>query len=263
MDRVGPSLEDSVALGGNGSRGVGGGLELQDASQRVSLPPRARAPRRFWLSRKWWGVLCIGALAFALNWAALRAMDRTQQIAIARGDLAGGSTVGLDAFDFADVRLPDATLDRFLTPRDLADRDGWVLSRPLDSGEPVSRSAVVPPATAEGLREMSVPIDPAFAAAGSLRPGDRVDVIEVRDGVASLIMANAEVLDVGDTEDGGIVGSTTAYAVTLAVPDEQRMLRLGAANAEQGGVQLVKATGAAPADETATYDTEAPQGGGN
>lgn len=88
---------------------------------------------------------------------------------------------------------------------------------------------------------MSVPIDPDHAVAGALRQGDRVDVIEVRDGTAAYLITDAQVLDVPTAEQRGGLGSLNRFSITLAVDDETA-LRLATA-LRSGSLDVVRSTG--------------------
>lgn len=95
---------------------------------------------------------------------------------------------------------------------------------------------------------MSVPIEPDHAVAGALRQGDRVDVIEVRDGIATYLVTDAEVLAVPGGEQRGGLGTLSRFSVTLAV-DDVTALRLASA-LRSGSLDVVRSTGSRAVQES-------------
>jgi Flp pilus assembly protein CpaB len=207
-------------------------------SRRPSRPLRAR------LTRRHLAALLTAALAAGLNIAALRQADAPARVLVAARPLPAGGPVQLADLRTAEVSGDERVL-RSLVAADSAERrQGWLLSRSLRPGEALRSNDLVAPAARRGMRSMSVPIEPEHAVAGTLRTGDLVDVIGVRDGAASWVLAGAEILATGDASRRDGLGVSTPYAVTLAV-DESGALRLALALRE-GAVVLVRATGAPP-----------------
>jgi len=188
-------------------------------------------------------VSAVAALAaFVLVAVATKDRSATTQVAVAAHDIQAGQPVAL-----SDVRL--VALPRSSPLRaDLADAATvsgatWVAGQRLTSGTPLPRSALLPTAAPGGLRAMSLAVTPEHAAGGDLRPGDRVDVIDVDAGEATQVARSVEVLSVANRADGGLARpGPSDYFVVVAV-SEQISLRLAQALAD-GKIDIVRATGA-------------------
>lgn len=207
-------------------------------------------------------VMIVAALVAALlNYSALRARDDSVRIAVAARDIPAGVPVGLDALRFVDARVDAEVLAALLGPEQAAGVDGWVAATTLAAGEPVRASDLRAPSAPEAQRAMSVPIDPEHAVGGALRRGDRVDVITVRDGAASYLVTDAEVLAVPDSGSRGGLGTLSRFSVTLAV-DEEIALRLAEA-LRAGALEVVRSTGARAVPEDVAPAAGGPGQGGS
>jgi Flp pilus assembly protein CpaB len=120
---------------------------------------------------------------------------------------------------------------------------GRVASVPLGAGQVLSLNAVAEgPTLAPGQVAMSLALAPEHAAAGALRPGDRVAVVasakpgDTSAGVggrSGIVLSPVRVLSVLDQADDS--GSGQTLLVTLAVRAEQAGLL---AQAAEGTVDL-------------------------
>lgn len=181
-------------------------------------------------------------LAFLLNLVVLRGSDDRVTVTVAARTLEAGEPVHAEDLAVASVLVDDRVLAT-LVPG--AERDGivgLVLAHPLGEGELLTRSALVEPASRDGRRAMSVPIDPAHAVGGVLRPGDRIDVIEVADGRPRYIAVGIEVVDVSTGGSGTTIGVISSPHVTVVV-DAETALRLAAAIRGEA-IEVVRSTGA-------------------
>lgn len=194
-------------------------------------------------------VFGVGLVAVVLNYSLLRARDDTVRVAVAARDLVAGAAVTPDAFRFTRARLDEQVLDTLLQPETVGQVDGWVATGLVPAGELVQRSDLLPVAARAGQRAMSLPLEPAHAAGGALTPGDRVDVVEVHGATARYVVTGAEVLAVTDTGAATGLAGAGAFSVTLAV-DDRAALRLALA-IRADAVEVVRATGAPPADVAA------------
>ena len=184
-----------------------------------------------------------GLVAALLNVAALRAGDGAVLVAVTTRDLAAGETLTADALRFEEVRAGDRMLASLVEREEVDALVGGVAAAPLPAGSAVAPAMFVDAAAPEGLRALSIPIDPAHAVGGDLTVGDRVDVIEVRDGIARYVLTGAPVLAVSDTAGHGL-GVIGEFSVTVAVDDASALALASAMAAET--IELVKSTGAAP-----------------
>lgn len=185
-----------------------------------------------------------GLLAALLNFAVLRGNDETVWVVTAARDIQPGETLRGELLSTVQLDADSSALSGLFVGERIAELDGTTVAARIGAGEPVLRSAIVPPGSADGLRAMSVPVDPAHAVGGRLRAGDRVDVIEVVDGGARYVATDVEVIGVADLASGGALGGLGSYSVTLAV-DDLTALRL-AAGVRGDRLEIIRSTGAAP-----------------
>ncbi len=196
-------------------------------------------------------MIVAGLAAFLLVFSLLRNREETFQIATAAGDLRAGTTVTAASFAYAELGVADRNLlEALLDPEQVARaiEEGWVVTRRVQEGDPVRMSDFRTQADTSEVRAMSIPIERGHAVAGALQAGDLIDVIVVRKGVAEYVVTGAEVLDVdeGESQFGG------GFSVTLAV-DGPASLRVASA-LRDGGIELVRATGATGADPLDFFD---------
>lgn len=235
---------------------------MTQTTTRVELPVDPTAsqviPRRPFLSRLSLGHLIMivsGLLAFLLVMVVLSDRGATRSVAVAAIDIEAGSSLAPHHIRFAEVSETDAVIvDAFLDAGtiDAIMEESWVATRSIPAGTPVRQADLRPAATATGLRAMSLPIDVRHAVNGSVVAGDRVDIIVVRDGQATYLATSVEVIAVSSSSGGVGRGD---FAITVST-DAETSLAIAAA-LETGGVEIVRATGAAPADPTAVFDLDA------
>ena len=141
------------------------------------------------------------SLAGGTAWYSKRMLDRAQQAAsavtrpeparfkevlVAAGPVSLGEFVRPESFrwqTWPDVDVPATFFVK--GARDPGELDGAVARRQLDTGEPVTESALVKPGDrgflaavlAPGMRAISVPVDDASSNAGLIYPGDHVDLL--------------------------------------------------------------------------------------
>jgi Flp pilus assembly protein CpaB len=88
---------------------------------------------------------------------------------------------------------------------------------------------------------MAIPIDPSHAAGGLIRPGDRVDLVDVtREGGASYVVRDAPVLSISEARTGALAGSGGEHLVIGVTADQ--VLAVAEAIAD-GSVDVVVTTG--------------------
>lgn len=222
----------------------------------VQAPPRPRDEQRGRgssrpgrrlvdrLSAGHWLVLIAGLLAGILNFALLRGDDEHVTVAVAADTIAPGQVISAADLTTARVDTDDGLLARLVPGTDIDSVVGSVAATRVAAGDPVPRSALHGPGATDLLRTMSLPIDPAHAVGGELRPGDRVDVIAVDEGRGRYIAEDVEVVGVADREGGGALGTHLGgYHLVLAV-DATTALDLAMA-LRGDGVEVVRATGSA------------------
>lgn len=144
---------------------------------------------------------------------------------------------------------------------------GALLVGPVAAGELIQSGDVVADALAAQQRELSFPVKASQAVDGTLRAGDRVDVLATygsgTDATTLAVARDVPVVAIADSSASlGTAGGQTEV-VTLALADSGDTLALTqAVNAAQ--VMLVRSTGATPATDGGSYRTPlpAPAGGG-
>lgn len=189
-------------------------------------------------------MLVAGCTALLLNYVALRQADQRVPVAVAARDVEAGEALRADDLRFVDLRAGDDVLATLVTRNRAATLAGRVAATGLAAGALLRVDDLRPAAAAGGARAMSIPVEPEHAVAGRLQAGDRVDVVEVRDGRAAYLLTGAPVLAVaGADQRSGLTGSRS-FSVTVAVDDAQA-LRLALAIRE-GHLEIVHATGAPP-----------------
>jgi hypothetical protein len=213
-------------------------------------PPARRLPARRWRD---WRLLLGLLLVLGSTVAGARlvaAADDTVGVWAAGTELVPGTPLRPDDLRLVPVRL-EADENPYLAG---PVPEGYVVVRPVGTGELLPASAVVPAEqVSSSARLVSVAVDPA-GLPGRLRPGAVVDVWEVPDTVtgpsqpAQMIASAVPVVEVPAT-DGGFAAATLATVVvsvdagTASATDEQ-VARLVTASA--AGRAVLTAAPAAP-----------------
>lgn len=181
-----------------------------------------------------------GLLGLVLTLAALRSDPGGRRVAVAARDLAVGVVLHR-----SDVRYEQVAARSDVLAHLVVDDGAWrgrVVTTSVSAGELLLASRLRPQVADDGRRAMSIPVERARAVNGRLATGDRVDVVQARDGVATVVAADIEVLDLEDDRDGAFGGARGQVTVTLAVDvaDSQRL----AAVLADGDFVLTRVTGA-------------------
>lgn len=184
--------------------------------------------------------------------------EPSDRFVVAARDLPVGTVLSASDLALSPMVLPGPARGRaFRSASSLVDS---VVVGPVGAGELVQASAVVEKAGAPDEREVSVAVEAARAVAGTLSPGDRVDVVATfgsGDAAATLtVVAGARV--VGRTGAGDdAVGAAGAETVSLALRRAEDAVAVAHA-AVAGEVTLVRTTGAP--DDAGTASPYRPEG---
>ncbi len=179
-------------------------------------------------------------LAFVANVTFLRSLDQSVAVAIASRPIAAGEPVSAADLTTTRLRADDEVLEGLVTSMDSL--VGGIARRDMATGELIGRADVLDSTAPDGLRSMALPIDPAHAAGGSIRVGDRVDVVDVGDdGRARYVVRNAPVVTVSEQAAGALAGSAGRHIVVGL--DEADVLAVAEAIAD-GDIDVVVSTGA-------------------
>jgi len=196
--------------------------------------------------------LAMGSVAafLARSWVAAHTLTSVEEpvrttIVVAVTSLGFGSEITSD--NVAEIPYAAATLPEgsFATVQDLLKDGRRVVLTPLGRNEPVLRSKVTAPGQRaslsslldEGKRAVTVPVDDVRGVAGFILPGDRVDVVLIRNDNAGgnhsysdVIVQYVKVLAVDQIAGERQEKPTVAKAVTLEVTQEQAQKVLLATN---------------------------------
>jgi Flp pilus assembly protein CpaB len=193
-------------------------------------------------------MILAGVLGLVLTLAALTDSGGGERIAVAARDLQPGVPLRDGDLRFETMSVASDVLEHLVLGSERRLVRGRVLTVAVSAGEPLVSTRIRARATPDGRRAMSIPVERARAVNGRLARGDRVDVVAASGGVASVIAAGLEVLDVEDDRDGAFGSQRGLVTVTLAVDvdDSQRL----AAVLADGDFVLTRVTGAISADGT-------------
>jgi Flp pilus assembly protein CpaB len=202
-------------------------------------------------------LVALAALGIFAAWSSA-STGPTATYVVARRDLPIGSRLTADDLTSLPMDLPDVVAAHavFRSERPLI---GSTTVGPIRRGELVQAGDVVRKRSAAPELEVSFELDDARALAGTLRPGERVDVLATfgagGDTYTVAVVRQALVLDAG--HGGGGLAAADRDVISVAVPTAQDALALThALNA--GKVTLVRATGAAVSAEVGrTYQAPA------
>ncbi len=201
-------------------------------------PFRARRLPRLSLGHV--AVALAALLAFVANVALLRSNDDTTAVVVAAHAIEAGQTVGVGDLETARVRGDASVMAGLLTSFD--GLDGRVARRRLEAGELIGSQDLLSEPAPDGLRAMAIPVTAAHAAGGSIRVGDRVDLVDVgQDGIASYVVRAAPVISVSSVETGALTGTTHDHIV-IGV-DAGAALAVAEA-IDDGSVDVIVTTGA-------------------
>lgn len=212
-------------------------------SEGTALQP-AVMHRRPWFTRVSGAhllVVAAGLLAVVANLAVLRSLDDRVGVVVAGTDLEPGTLLTSGNLTTVLVDVPAGVLSTLVLGTEMDTLEGQVVVRAVPASEMLRRSDLAAPAAPDGRLAMSLPIDPAHAAGGNLRAGDRVDVIRVVDGLAGFVATDVPVLSTAP-RDRGALGGAGGYFVVLAVDRPQSLALAEALTA--GDLEVVLSTGA-------------------
>lgn len=231
-------------------------------SQPVPSPTASRLARPGWLDLRLVAGVLLVLVSVVVGARVLSAADRTSPVWVLATDMAVGSTLSADDLTRQAVRLADTDGRYVAAPADVQAPVGYVLLRGLGAGELLPRAALRLPETGEGLRDVTVPVEPGHVPP-DLRAGQLVDVyvtigtdtdvatrstslllrsIAVRDRSASASRTqsgDAVVLSVGPVDAATLVSALRAGTLDLVrVPEDADLAPLTSAT----GTEAVSGT---------------------
>ena len=181
---------------------------------------------------------------------------------VARHDIPAGARLTADDLVLLPMELPTVVVESAVFSSEEAVAGATAVG-PIRRGELVQAGDVVRKRSAPEELELSFSIDPARALAGTLRGGERIDVLATfgsgADTYTVTVVRQARVLDVR-TDRGALAATATVVSVALSSSDEALALT-HALNA--GDVTLVRSTGSTvsgPVGQTYTAPATADEG---
>jgi Flp pilus assembly protein CpaB len=210
------------------------------AARRIINPARALPNGRAALGGLLVAVAALGSYLLATG-------DRsgpTTRYAVATRDLQPGYTLNANDVHLVSLDLPAEQASG--TFSSTAQLHGAVARGPLQAGAIVTASAIERPAAADAgtnYRELSMTLAADRAVGGTLRPGDRVDVVATANGASYVLVQRATVLAAGTGRNTNPL-SSGEITITLALPDATTALAVthGAAAAELTLLRSSRAT---------------------
>jgi Flp pilus assembly protein CpaB len=177
------------------------------------------------------------ALVAALLVLAVTRPEPQVPVLIASGDLVAGQALTADDVT---VRYM-ASSEGLVEGTGLGDLSDWSLRVPLQAGEPLLPSLLLPPEMLVAPNVIALSLDQSHAVLGRLVAGDRVDVYRTTDGgfdaapVTELVAAGVYVVESRTDTDGLNSGRVD---LLLAVDEDLALLIAG--SARHGEVDLVR-----------------------
>ena len=246
-DRPSSSATSGARSGGAGSLGGGGGGRT--VKRRSALPTGRAVVGGF--------LVALAALGTFAAYSASTAGPSTTYV-VARRDIPIGTRLTANDLTTLPMELPD------VVARDAAFANegplvGATTVGPVRRGELVQAGDVVKKRSGAGELEVSFEVESSRALAGTLRPGERVDVLATfgagADTYTVTVVRQARVLETGNDRGGLASGDTDVISLAVPTPDDALALT-HAVNA--GKVTLVRSTGATVGGEVGkTYQAPA------
>ena len=184
-----------------------------------------------------------GLLAVVMNFAALQDRSELLSVAVLAQNIAVGSTISASDLVAVDTKLGSPHSDAMISGDDISAMHGMVATRSLHSGEFAYAADFRDAAAPSALRAFAIPVEPVSAVGGAVSVTDRIDVIQAADGVARYLALSLEVIAIPEVDDRRI--GTSGFYVTVAIDAETALVLAKAL--DEGGVSLVRSTGASPA----------------
>jgi Flp pilus assembly protein CpaB len=222
-------------------------MTAQASAARTLQATPGVAPRRRW-SPGHALIIATGILAALFTMLSLRAADERTSVVVAQRNISAGERIDTSAFRVQSLRVDSALRTQLFTKSEMTALATHVALTTIRDGDPILKSALVPSATSDGRRAMSIPVAPERAVGGKLRAGDRVDVYSTGNRSAA-IANNVEVLDATRLSSGPLRASDT-QTIVLAVTAEQASRIATVVGSPD--IVIVQATGASTASSDGT-----------
>jgi len=202
-------------------------------------------------------LVAVAAVGTFAAWSASNHRPSSRYV-VATHAVAAGTVLGADDIKTVAIDLPGAQASRSFS--DVGALVHGVTLGPLETGELVQSGNVLPPHGAKPRPEFSFGIDAERAVAGSLRSGDRIDILVTygtgAGSVTQLVSPHAYVLSV----DGGVrngLSDARRQVLTVALAESDDILAL--TNAVRAGeISVARSSGVQRRPSSRTYQPRVP-----
>jgi hypothetical protein len=181
------------------------------------------------------GALLVAAAAVGVFAAFLTATAEPQtRYAVATGDIEVGTRLDTDTavaelFDFVAIDLPDGLAARAVSDLQAPQLSGQLVTSPIQEGDLLLATTIVDDAGVPATEKLSFSLPAADAVGGSLRPGERIDVLATygsgTDAWTAFVVRG--VLLVDHQVVGSGVGASGDVTLTVAVSSLRDVQALG------------------------------------
>ena len=214
-------------------------------------PPATRLRQPSWTDARLVAGVLMVLLAVLGGAAAISAADKSVEVWAVRRSLTAGTTLAKDDLTARRVRLYGADKQRYLDAH-LASPAGQVLVRDLGEGELLPKAAIKA-GDPRARRLVGLPLTRAHALGGTVRHGDRVDVLATRKTTGGGYTTYAVVRDVLVSEvnkpSGGFgAGGGNDFVVLIEVDPDQVLAIAAAIQSAQLDLSLVVRGADGPGD---------------
>lgn len=232
---------------------TGTALRSRTAPPTPVSPPARRRPRIGRVSRAAALTWLAAALAFVLSASVLRERAERVEVLVAARDIPAGTELTTSMVRSIELDA-DSPLAATLLLRGRLE-PGMVVDGVLAEGSPIRTTDLVEGSGGDRLRSMSIQVDRAQAVGGDVAIGDLVDVIDVIDGSPTYVVAGVQVVDVAtEGSSRGLSGGSGPGGFFVVVQVDARQALALAGAMEDGGIQVVRSTGAEPVADGTTQD---------
>lgn len=179
------------------------------------------------------GLLAVVSAALVL---VLTQQPQTFPVLVAEEALPAGTALGSLSVGVRHVENPDGLVEG----SSLGELEEWVLSVPLEPGEPLLSSVLLPPVTLESPNVIALSLDRAHAVLGQLAAGDLVDVYVTARGQGDASSTELVAADVHVVSAFSSEASTSPGQVEVLLAVDDALAQQLASAGRSDGVDLVK-----------------------
>lgn len=215
------------------------------AATNVGFSPRRRRSPIGRVSRAAALTWLAGTLAFVLSASVLRDRAERVEVLVAARDIPAGTELGPGLVRPVELDADSHLASTLLLRGGL--EPGMVVRGAVPQGSPIRASDLIRAADGDRLRSMSIEVDRAQAVGGEIEVGDLIDVIDVVDGTPTYVVAGVQVTNVASQPSSrGLSGSVASRGFFVVVRVDARQALALAGAMKDGGVQVIRSTGAEP-----------------